>query len=238
MIDCLSQFFYNVKYMRETTLECSFHLPRCLPRKRGPNYLKRLFDLAFSFLFLCFFSPVFLLVSIAVKCSSKGPIFYKSRRVGKDGKLFDCFKFRTMYEDAESRLDEILSSNPVFAEEWAQFDKLKFDPRVTSVGRFLRKTSLDELPQFFNVMKGDLSVVGPRPYDLEASARLLEKEASSIFSVRPGITGIWQVSGRNALSFQKRRQLDVLYAERHSFWQDMKLLCKTIPAVLRSKGAF
>ncbi|MCC6127638.1 MAG: sugar transferase [Chlamydiae bacterium] len=224
--------------MRETTLECSFHLPRCLPKKSGANYLKRLFDLAFSFLFLCFFSYIYLLVSIAVKCSSKGSIFYKSRRVGKDGKLFDCFKFRTMYEDAESRLDDILASNPVFAEEWAQFDKLKFDPRVTSVGRFLRKTSLDELPQFFNVLKGDLSVVGPRPYDLEASARLLENEASSIFSVRPGITGIWQVSGRNALSFQRRRQLDVLYAERHSFWQDMKLLCKTIPAVLRSKGAF
>lgn len=223
--------------MREVILGHSFFL-RCLLRKREDDFLKRLFDLAFSSLFLCCLSPLYLLVSIAVKCSSKGPIFYKSRRVGKNGKLFDCFKFRTMHKNAESRLEEVLSSNPILAEEWAQFDKLKFDPRVTAVGRFLRKTSLDELPQFFNVLKGDLSVVGPRPYDLEASARLSEEEAGLIFSVRPGITGIWQVSGRNALSFQMRRQLDVLYAEQHSFWQDMKLLCKTIPAVLRSKGAF
>ncbi len=224
--------------MRETVSNPSSDLSYRLPKIQSAVSLKRLFDLAFSLLFLSCFSLVYLLVAIAVKCSSKGPIFYKSRRVGKRGRLFDCFKFRTMYEDAESRLEEILSSNPTFAEEWAQFDKLKFDPRVTSVGRFLRKTSLDELPQFFNVLKGDLSVVGPRPYDLEASARLLKEEARSIHSVRPGITGIWQVSGRNALSFKERRQLDVLYAEQHSFWQDMKLLCKTIPVVLRSKGAF
>lgn len=201
-------------------------------------FQKRLFDLIFSLSFLFFFSPLYLLIAIAVKCSSKGPILYKSLRVGKGGKLFRCFKFRTMYKDAESKLDEILSSDPKLAEEWAKFDKLKIDPRVTLLGRFLRKTSLDELPQFLNVLKGDLSVVGPRPYDLEASSRLVPEEADSIFSVRPGITGIWQVSGRNALSFKDRRQLDVLYAKQHSFWQDMLLLCKTIPVVLRSKGAF
>lgn len=202
------------------------------------KFFKRLFDIVFSALFLLAFSPLYLIVGAAVKCSSEGPILYKSRRVGKGGKIFNCFKFRTMYQDAEVRLEEILTSNPKLAEEWAQFDKLRSDPRVTPLGRLLRKTSLDELPQFLNVLKGDLSVVGPRPYDLEASARLIAEEALSIFSVRPGITGIWQVSGRNALSFTDRRQLDVLYAKQHSFWQDMLLVCKTIPVVLRSKGAF
>lgn len=202
------------------------------------KHFKRLFDFAFSLGVLLCFSPLYLATALAVKCSSKGPIFYKSLRVGKGGHLFTCYKFRTMYLDAEIRLEELLSSNPKFADEWTKFDKLKQDPRVTLLGKFLRKTSLDEFPQFFNVLKGDLSVVGPRPYDLEASSRLEKKEAESIFSVRPGITGIWQVSGRNSLSFKDRCKLDALYAKKHGFWQDLKLICKTIPVVLRAKGAF
>ena len=214
--------------------------------KISHNFPKRLFDIAFSLFVLLFLSPLYLLIALAIKCSSKGSVFYKSRRLGRGGVLFDCLKFRTMDEMDDADFSRLLSSNPSLAKEWAEFHKLKNDPRITRIGRFLRKTSLDELPQFLNVLKGNLSVVGPRAPHLgndvrsyeAAIKRLYQGKVEKILSVRPGITGIWQVSGRNELSTKKRCELEAYYAERPSFWQDIKLLCKTIPAVLRAKGAF
>lgn len=199
---------------------------------------KRLFDTFFSFCLILLMLPIFLLISLAIKLTSQGPIFYKSLRVGKNGKSFGCFKFRTMYVDADLRLAEILRANPEMKEEWEIFWKLKSDPRVTAVGKILRKTSLDELPQFFNVILGDLSVVGPRPVTLEEIEKYYGDKASKILSLRPGITGIWQTSGRSLLSFEERVLLDERYVDNRSFLLDLKLIAKTIPALLFSKGAY
>lgn len=208
--------------------------------------LKRGFDLLFSFSFLLFFSPLFLLLSLLVRMTSPGPIFYKSRRLGRGGKVIECWKFRTMYKDAEARLHHLLETDEQFRAEWETFQKVKLDPRITPVGLFLRKTSLDEFPQFWNVLKGDLSVVGPRPPTLLgppesylSEIRVLYGESTAkILSVRPGITGLWQVSGRSRLTFDERRKIEEKYAESHSFWQDLVVIAKTIPAVLFSRGAF
>jgi exopolysaccharide production protein ExoY len=207
---------------------------------------KRLFDIFFSLTILIILSPLYLLLAIFVKCSSKGPIFYTSRRIGRKGKLIDCLKFRTMEKGADAKLTDLLASDPKLAAEWALFDKLHQDPRITSLGKFLRKTSLDELPQFFNVLTGDLSVVGPRALHIIGSPetylqelrRIYGDKTDQILSVRPGITGVWQISGRSFIPIEERCKLDALYVQQQTFWQDLKVICKTIPAVLHSKGAF
>lgn len=207
---------------------------------------KRLFDILFSLTFLFCFSPLYLILILLVKLSSEGPVFYKSTRLGRGGRTIDCLKFRTMYKDADTRLEELLAANPDMADEWRAFQKLKNDPRITPIGRFMRKTSLDELPQFINVLKGDLSVVGPRPPTLMGPPEsylheiccLYGDSAAKILSVRPGITGVWQVSGRSAIPFEERKKIEASYAETRTFWQDLRVIFKTIPAVLFSKGAF
>ncbi len=208
--------------------------------------VKRTFDFCFSLSFLLFFAPLYLLMALLVKVSSKGPVFYKSRRLGRGGKTIDCLKFRTMYADADERLADLLASSPSLANEWKQFQKLQNDPRITPLGRLMRKTSLDELPQFINVLKGDLSVVGPRPPTLMGppeeylqEIRLLYGEMTpKILSVRPGITGVWQVSGRSSLTFEERKKIEAAYAESRTFWKDLVVIAKTVPAVLFSKGAY
>lgn len=207
---------------------------------------KRLFDILFSALVLICLSPLYLFLAVLVKCSSQGPIFYTSRRIGRGGKIIHCVKFRTMDQDADAKLAKLLSSNPKLAAEWTLFDKLHQDPRVTMLGRLLRKTSLDELPQFFNVLTGDLSVVGPRALHLQGSPethlqkirQIYGEKTDQILSVRPGITGIWQISGRSFIPVEERCKLDALYVQQQTFWRDMLVICKTIPAVLHSKGAF
>jgi undecaprenyl-phosphate galactose phosphotransferase len=208
--------------------------------------LKRLFDIVFSASFLLTFSPVFLLISLLIRATSPGPIFYKSKRLGRGGQIIECWKFRTMYRDAEFRLYQLLRCDVTFKKEWDVFQKVKLDPRITPIGRFLRKTSLDEIPQFWNVLKGDLSVVGPRPPTLIGSPEHYWREISLLYganteiilSVRPGITGLWQISGRSQISFAERSQLERSYVESRTFWQDLVLIAKTVPAVLLSKGAF
>jgi undecaprenyl-phosphate galactose phosphotransferase len=143
-----------------------------------------------------------------------------------------------MCVDAEEKLSALLNSNPELSEEWKQFSKLKKDPRMTKIGRILRKTSLDELPQFWNVLRGDLSVVGPRPYLVEEIHNYVGRSREKILSVRPGITGIWQISGRNLLTFAERLKLEEGYAERQSFLFDILIILKTIPIILFPKGAF
>ncbi len=199
--------------------------------------LKRMFDISFSLFVLLFFSPLFLLIAISVRLSSRGPAIYRQKRIGRGGKSFHCLKFRTMVDGAESILQNLLDENPSLKSEWDQYQKLKKDPRTFFVGRLLRKSSLDELPQFWNVLKGELSVVGPRPY-LESQRDHLGMWASQILSLRPGITGLWQTSGRSSITFRERIEIDALYVEMRSFWFDMLLIAKTIPLLLFSKNAF
>lgn len=205
--------------------------------------MKRLFDIVFSALFLVFFSPLLIALGLLVKCTSKGPILYKSRRAGLRGKPIQCLKFRSMYQDAEQRLGVLLKKNPTFQREWNTFQKLKNDPRITPIGSFLRRTSLDELPQFWNVLKGDLSVVGPRPptlvsYEPQEIEKLYGNKARTILSVRPGITGVWQISGRSHITFEERCAIEESYARTHTLWKDLAIIAKTIPAVISAKGAF
>lgn len=199
---------------------------------------KRTFDLLFSFCALIICLPLYLFITLAVRLSSKGPILYGHKRIGRGGKPFQCWKFRTMYQDAEERLEEILSQDSEKRKEWNSTHKLKNDPRVTPIGSFLRKTSLDELPQFWNVIKGDLSVVGPRPVVHEEISRHFGLKAAKILSIRPGITGIWQVSGRNDTCYSTRVMLDEKYVDNRSIALDLKLIFKTLPKMISSKGAY
>ena len=194
--------------------------------------LKRAFDIAFSVFVLIAFFPLFLGLAILIRVTSRGDAIYAHERVGRGGKLFRCFKFRSMYADADVRLKELLQNNPELKEEWDRTHKLKNDPRITPVGKFIRKTSLDEFPQFLNVLKGDLSVVGPRPVVKVEVSRHFKEKAAKILSVRPGLTGIWQVSGRSNTTYAERIIMDETYVESHNLWLDLKLIFKTVPAML------
>ena len=200
--------------------------------------IKRIFDLAFSLLALLIGLPLFLLIAAAIRLNSKGRAIYSHQRIGRGGKAFSCYKFRSMYADADARLQGLLERDPTLKKEWLETRKLKNDPRVTPVGNFLRKTSLDELPQFWNVLKGDLSIVGPRPVVKDEVIHYLGEKAPKILSIRPGLTCIWQVSGRNDTSYSKRIQLDEHYVDNYSLLLDLKLICKTIPSMIYSKGAY
>ncbi len=205
---------------------------------RPYTILKRSFDLIFSIGCLVAFSPLFLCIALLIKLSSKGPVFYTSSRIGLSHKPISCLKFRTMYMDAEARLSLLLHQNPHLKKEWMQYQKLKNDPRILPIGKFLRKTSLDELPQFFNVLLGDLSIVGPRPFYEHQVKEYLGNKAEKFLSVKPGITGLWQVSGRNLLTFTERLILEESYIDNASLLKDLKIILKTLPAILSSKGAY
>ena len=202
------------------------------------NVIKRAFDIFFSLFILIFFSPFYLIISLLVLLTSKGPIFYGHKRVGRGNQIIKCWKFRTMIKDADKTLKALLVKNPHLLLEWNRYYKLKKDPRITKVGKFLRKTSLDELPQFFNVLKGDLSVVGPRPCVPKEIVENYREKTNKILSIRPGITGIWQISGRNNLTRDERVKLEELYIDNHNLLIDLKIVLKTIPLMLFSKGAY
>jgi exopolysaccharide production protein ExoY len=198
---------------------------------------KRIFDIVFSIGAILLFLPAGLIIGLLIFIFSPGHIFYTQIRLGRGGKPFKCYKFRTMYLDADQRLKEILQTNPSLRVEWEKNQKLKIDPRIFPFGRFLRKTSLDELPQFWNVFKGDLSIVGPRPYMIK-QRKELGPLAYKILSVRPGITGLWQTSGRNNTTFQERISLDAQYVDKGTLGYDFRLILKTIPEILFSKNAY
>lgn len=208
--------------------------------------LKRIFDILFSLFVLIVFLPVYLIISILIVCSSDGPIFYVSERIGRGGIIIRCIKFRTMYSKSDSLLHKLLKQNDILKYEWEKFQKLKNDPRITPLGHFLRKTSLDELPQFINVLKGDLSVVGPRPFTLIGKKenfqveikKYLGNKTQKILSMRPGITGIWQVSGRSEITIDERLKMEEKYIDNQSFFLDIYLILKTIPKVFFPKGAY
>jgi exopolysaccharide biosynthesis polyprenyl glycosylphosphotransferase len=195
--------------------------------------LKRAFDIVGSTLLLLFMAPMFGVIALAIKATSRGPVIYRSLRPGIGGASFACFKFRTMYENADRLQEELEGDNE---QEGALF-KIREDPRVTSAGRFLRRWSLDELPQLFNVLRGEMSLVGPRPLPQRDYERL-EDWHRKRYLVLPGMTGLWQVSGRSELDFDELVRLDFLYLERWSIFLDLSILLKTIPAVIRAHGAW
>ena len=201
--------------------------------------LKRLFDIVFAAFAILVTLPIMIPIIILIKLTDKGPVFFKQKRVGYGGKEFYIYKFRSMYPDAEKRLKEILERDPEARKEWETTFKLKNDPRVTPVGKFLRKTSLDELPQFFNVLKGDMSVVGPRPVVKEELEKFYKDKAKYYLSVKPGVTGYWQVEGRSDVQdYKERVEMDVWYVKNRSFWLDIKIILKTIWVMLTGKGAY
>jgi len=212
--------------------------PETAPYQVRHTPLKRIFDVAFSSAVIFFGAPVFLVIALLVKLTSRGPVIFAHERIGRGGARFLCYKFRTMHPDAEERLQEILKDNPKLREEWMTAYKLKNDPRVTWIGQFLRKTSLDELPQFWNVLKGDLSVVGPRPVTEEELTQEVGPHAARFLAIRPGITGPWQVSGRSDTSYHDRICFDIHYIRHRSFLWDLYLILLTIPAMITTRGAY
>jgi len=205
--------------------------------KSVPNlHIKRLFDLCMSGALMLILAPVILLLALIIKIDG-GSIFYRQERIGRDNKLFSCYKFRSMVVNGDEVLARHLSENPEAKAEWEATHKLKNDPRVTKVGKFIRKYSLDELPQLFNVFLNQMSLVGPRPIVFDEKERYGDK-LPYYLNTNPGITGLWQTSGRSNTSYQERVQLDVWYAKNWSFWLDIVILAKTIPSIVGSKGAY
>jgi lipopolysaccharide/colanic/teichoic acid biosynthesis glycosyltransferase len=190
-----------------------------------------------AMLTLVFIAPVMLVVALAVYVQDGGPILFAHRRIGLDGRYFYCLKFRSMAVDAERRLADLLASDPAARAEWEKDHKLRNDPRVTKLGLFLRKTSLDELPQLFNVLKGEMSLVGPRPI-VEAEVAKYGRRFRQYCAVKPGITGLWQVSGRNDTSYRTRVALDCVYARRRNVGLDAYIIACTVPAVLARRGSY
>ena len=199
--------------------------------------IKLIFDLIVGLLICIPVIPIIIACAIWVKLDSKGPIFYNAKRIGKNGKEFTCYKFRSMYTNGDELLEQYLAENPVAKKEWDEFQKLHdYDPRVTKAGKIMRKTSLDELPQILNVLKGEMSLVGPRPY-LPREKEMMGYFYNIIISTVPGITGYWQVNGRSDVTFEGRLRMDDWYIRNWSVWIDIILLIKTIKAVFCSKGA-
>jgi len=203
---------------------------------RMPLY-KRLFDIVAAGAALLLLSPFFLLIAAAIRVESKGPVVYKSKRVGTGYKIFDFYKFRSMRPDADKILNQLSSKNQYAADGKSAFVKIKDDPRITKVGSFIRNTSIDELPQLFNVLKGDMSLVGNRPLPLYEAEMLTSNEWTMRFLGPAGLTGLWQISkrGKEDMSERERKKLDNFYAQKYSFWLDLKIILKTIPALLQKE---
>jgi lipopolysaccharide/colanic/teichoic acid biosynthesis glycosyltransferase len=200
---------------------------------------KRLFDIVFSLSVLILCAPVYAILACSIAFTSSGSIFYIQERVGKDFQPFGCIKFRTMIPDADRVLAEMMAESESLREEFSQNFKLKEDPRITRIGKFLRVTSLDEFPQFFNVLKGEMSVVGPRPLvpdEIEKYGDAIDR----VLTIRPGITGLWQVSGRNDIPYAQRIRIDVSYVKLRNFWLDLSIVVRTVRVMVmpRNNGAY
>lgn len=230
----------SVAFCRESTSELSLII--CAPRtnrtvgKSGSESIVRAFDLGVALLLLIILAPLLILIAFAILLIDGMPIIFAHRRVGKDGRSFACYKFRTMYADAEQRLERVLAENPALRREWNASFKLEQDPRVTWIGHLLRVTSLDELPQLFNVVAGDMSLVGPRPI-IAAEMQRYGRYIGHYLSVKPGLTGVWQISGRSHTSYRRRVAADVLYVRSRALTLNIRILIATIPAVLAGEGS-
>ena len=197
------------------------------------NYkiIKRFLDFIFAFLLIILLIPLFLIIGILIKISSKGSIIYIQKRIGKNNTSFSCYKFRTMHPQSKYLLKKILVKNKDFKNQFSETRKIVNDPRITRFGKFLRFSSLDELPQIFNVLIGDMSFIGPRPI-VKSEIKKYGKKFGKVFSIKPGISGLWQVSGRNNLSYDKRVELDINYSENINFLLDIKIFIRTILVIL------
>ena len=198
--------------------------------------VSRILDVCVAVTMLIVLLPVMLVIPIGILISDPGPIFFAQKRVGKNGRIIKCLKFRTMCVDADEKLKKLLATSPRLREEWKEKQKLDRDPRITRFGQFLRQSSLDELPQLFAIVMGDMSLVGPRPI-IEAEIPRYGRFITSYLSVKPGLTGLWQVTGRNNTTYRRRVATDVFYVRSKSLWLDLKILLATIPAVLTGRGS-
>jgi undecaprenyl-phosphate galactose phosphotransferase len=199
-------------------------------------WIKQLFDMMLTLLVLPLFLIIHLILSLLIKLDSKGSIFFRQHRLGKENQDFLCYKYRTMHEQSDKLLQRYLEKNPNEVIHYKKYHKYQNDPRITKIGKILRATSLDELPQIINILKGEMSWVGPRPYMLNESDKLGDN-LSFILRVKPGITGLWQVSGRNNLTFKERNELEVWYIKNWLLWDDFVILIKTIKVVFLKVGA-
>ena len=207
------------------------------PRFQTKSVLKRAMDLCIAISALLFLMPFMVFAAIMVRLADGGPALFSQERIGRDGKTFQCYKFRSMIINSQEVLDHLLETDPVAAAEWAADQKLRNDPRITKIGAFLRKTSLDELPQLINVIRGEMSIVGPRPI-IQAEIPRYGRAFRDYTSVRPGLTGLWQVSGRNDTTYPQRVAMDRHYARTNTVSGDIGIILRTIPAMLFSRGAF
>ena len=201
--------------------------------KRVYIVVKRFLDIFLSLIGLVLLSPFFLIIAIIIKLDSKGPIFFVHSRIGEKGKPIGIYKFRTMVTNAEELIKKF---TPEQKEEFEKNFKLEHDPRVTKIGNFLRKTSLDELPQILNILKGELSIIGPRPI-VQAELEKYGDDKEKFLSVKPGLTGYWAANGRSDTSYEERIQMELYYVDNMSFWLDIKIFFKTIFAVIKKEGA-
>ena len=211
-------------------------------KKRKINFyksIKKIFDLLFSLIFIIFSLPLFILICFFIKLSSRGPIFFLQERIGKNGIKFKCIKFRTMYPEAKDILENLLMKNDTLKREFEETHKIKNDPRITTIGKLLRKSSLDELPQFINVLRGEMSIVGPRPI-VKDEKKKYAGNFKKVSSIKPGITGLWQVSGRNKLTYKRRVMLDLIYVENYNLIMDLRILLRTFGVILfpLDRGAY
>lgn len=223
------------------TLDLGFDRP--IARKRRMPFQRladveayRVVEILLVVAAVIFLLPLLLVIAAAVRATSRGPVLYRQQRLGRGGRIFGCLKFRSMQADADDRLAALLESDPVARYEWDVYRKLTHDPRVTPFGHFLRRSSLDELPQLLNVLSGEMSLVGPRPIVI-GEVQHYGRHIRAYCSVRPGISGLWQISGRSDTTYRRRVAFDRVYVKNKSFALDMAITLRTIPAVLSSRGA-
>lgn len=221
--------------MRSHTHSESIYAARIPGVRVNYGFWKRVLDIIGSIVLIILLSPLLIIIALLVKFTSPGPMIYQQQRVGRKGRQFPFYKFRSMYRDADNRLNELLDKGQ--NEKQGPIFKMKNDPRISPIGRFLRKYSLDEFPQLFNVLKGEMSLVGPRP-PIPREVEQYDETAFFRLSVTPGITCLWQICGRSDTTFEEWMALDSLYVEQMSFWLDLKILLKTPTAVLRGDGAY
>ena len=202
-------------------------------RKKIYKVVKRIADIIGGIIGLILLSPVFLILAICIKIDSKGPVIFAHKRIGKNGKEFNMYKFRSMYKNAEEMIENFNEEQKI---EWQENFKLENDPRITKVGKFLRKTSLDELPQIVNIIKGDLSIIGPRPI-VDEELKKYGDNKEKFLSITPGLTGYWQANGRSNTSYEERMQMELYYIDNQSLLLDIKIFFKTIVSVIKKEGA-
>ncbi len=197
----------------------------------------RVLDILGAIILIVLFAPAMLIIAVSIVIANPGPVLFRQQRIGREGRPFPCLKFRTMATDAEARLSQLLATDPIANAEWQKDHKLRNDPRIVGIGRFLRKSSLDELPQLFNVLAGQMSLVGPRPI-VQAEIDKYGRYFEHYCRVRPGMTGLWQISGRNDVSYRRRVAFDVVYVTRGQIGHNIQILFLTLPRVLRSNGSY